>query len=218
MIDINNKMINKIKDSNNYLIFDMDGTLIDSMPYWYISAHKELSKFIDLEYTEDTREMRKRIWANYPKISKEQADKFWPAWYHNMYELYKKVSLKDNVYEFLKRCKEEGKHLAVCTGSPLDMARQVLTDLKVIDMFDFVTSSYGTGIKKESGQIFIDAKERWNVNYNEISIYEDLLDNLIKPYELGFKCIGVYDASSEYSEEDFNKYTHLYIREYKELL
>ena len=149
----------------NHWIFDMDGTLTDSMGIWDEVPFALLEQYgrtpkpdlrqvlLPLGMAESARYLIREYQlpldeANYDAAVMEAVGR-----------LYRTVELKPGVRKILERLKAEGAHLCVCSNTWQPMCERVLGGLGVLDYFDFVLSAQDGFTKKEPA-IFLEAMRR----------------------------------------------------------
>lgn len=193
-----------------YVIFDLDGTLVDSMHYW-----KQLGK----EY------LKKRGVTNFPKRVEEQLKAVTmteaaalfirefglsetkeqiAAQMNEMMENYyrEQIPLKKGVLAYLQRLKEEGKQMCVASATDASLIEICLSRLGILDYFSFLLSCEMVGVGKRSPDIYEEAARRFGVLPQEIAVYEDALYAARTAKEAGFYVVGVFD---EFMAENFTQ-------------
>ena len=205
------------------IIFDMDGTLIDSMTYWYETGKEAILEFFndDFETIEMMAEMSAKEVMQYisGKMSIEDKERLSASWNKKMVELYRtKIELKPYVLEYLKELKEDGALMCVATATPIDMATEVLDRLGIKEFFSFVIDEAEVGVGKHEPKIYLECAKRLGSNPNEIEVYEDNYRFARVAKEANFIAVGVYDELSANYEEEMKSFCDIYIHSFKELL
>ena len=205
-------------------IFDFDGTLVDSMPYW---AEKVLSilRECGIEYPSDiintVTPLGDRGTAEYfrdvlgvPLSLEEmfsQMDSFALPKYRD------EIGIKDGVREYLARLKTEGCTLHVLTASPHKMVDPCLRRLGIFDWFDNVWSTDDFGMVKSDTAIYRAAAERIGVDVSDAVFFDDNLSAVRTARAAGMYAVGVYDASSDAFVEETRGAADLYVYSMAEL-
>ncbi len=202
-----------------YFIFDMDGTLIDSMPLWENLAHDYLvSKGVsDIPSTiaETVRTMSTEQAADYfiqdfgVKLSVEQICNELTSLVTDAYA--NTIPLKDGALDFLQ--KHAGKvKMCVATECFRNLSLLALERLGILHFFEFVLTAEEVGVgKRHSDALFIEAVKRMsglecsNESETQSQELQDAIGHTIifedAPYaaktakQAGFRVIGVYDNS-----------------------
>ena len=139
------------------IIFDLDGTLVDTAPD-LLSAHNHVMKKFGYE-TKSTDDIRKlvgqgagsligrSVWGQAKKefaqvddgkIKKEMVTEFIDFYGKN---IVKESKLINGVYDFLKWSKENKISMGVCTNKPEHLAVDLLKQIKIYDFFEYVAGS-----------------------------------------------------------------------------
>lgn len=198
-------MLNSIEAA----IFDMDGTLIDSMGLWYkidydflnkrgIALPKDLKKSIEhLSFEETAKYFKSRFEL------KESEDEIIEEWYKMVYYEYSNcIKLKDGAYEFLSYLKENSIKLGLATSNAEELTEAVLKRNKIYNFFDAITYSSEVDKPKSCPDIYLLAAEKLNVNPSSCMVFEDILPGIMGAKKAGMRAYGVYD---ELSKEDMDK-------------
>lgn len=212
-------------DRFKYRIFDLDGTLLDSMFVWrdlgsnYLlekgfNPPDNLREIIASMSMQESAEYFQRAFGI--KSSTEEiitdvkkiiADKY-------KYEL----ELKPYVKEYLQKLKYEGSVMCIATATPLKLAKVALERNEIMEYFSFVSSCDEVGVGKDQPDIFYYAAKKLNAEPAEIVVYDDADFALITAKEAGFYTIGVYDKFSKSNKKDIELISDRYIESFKELL
>ena len=211
------------KNRKAYL-FDLDGTLADSMGQW---AEKMLH-ILNEEKIEYPPDIIHRITplgdegtaALFAEMgvpgTKEDIISRMNAYAVPQYTYH--ISLKPGAADYLKKLKSEGAVLAVLTASPHCTTDICLKRNGVYDLFDKVWSVSDLGMVKSQPEIYADAAERLGVSVSDMTFFDDNLTALTAAKKEGLVCVGVYDASGAQYEEEIRKVCDRYIRSFEELL
>ena len=136
----------------NQWIFDMDGTLTDSMTAVWENAPLALLRRYGRTPRADLRStllsMGMADGAQY--LIREYALPLRPEDYFGVMrsviaELYETVELKPGVRELLARLKAEGARMCICSNTWSDQCKAVLTRLGVDDCFEFYIEAHDAG-------------------------------------------------------------------------
>ncbi len=191
-----------------YWIFDMDGTLTDSMWLWDEVPYEILRRFgrtpnpdlrevlLPLGMAESARYMRHEY--DLPVDEAGYAD----AVHEAVCELYKRVELKPGVRAVLERLKAQGARLCICSNTWQPVCEQVLGQLGVLDNFDFILSAQDGFTKKEPA-IFLEAMHRLGCeDPAECAVCEDAVHAARTAHRAGFPIISIEDYYSRADEAE----------------
>ncbi|MCC3865110.1 HAD family phosphatase [Terrisporobacter petrolearius] len=206
-------------------IFDLDGTLIDSMGVWEKIDKEFLEKRnIDIpsDYIEKINSMSFDKVAQYTierfnlKESEEELIKEWDEM--AIYEYSNNIKLKPNVEEYLKKLKQNNIKIALSTSSPRILYEPVLKNNHIYEYFDVLTSLEDVKRDKNYPDIYLLATEKLNLNPQDCVGFEDILVAINTLKKADFKAIGVYDKYSDCDIEKIKKISDRFIWDFKEII
>lgn len=204
-------------------IFDLDGTILDSMPMWHrfgekylaslgIQAEEHLDRKLFHRTAEQSAEYfieRYQVPKTIPEMMREM-DEICLKFYQN------EVLLKEGFRSFLETLAEQNVRLAVATVSNIDCTMAGLKRNRIFDLFDTVVTVGDVGIGKESPKVFEEAARRVNVPVAQSYVFEDALHAVETAKEAGFKTIGVKEPTNLYFEEQLRKTCDFFLESYLE--
>ena len=189
-------------------IFDLDGTLIDSMFIWDTIGEDYL-KSLDITPKENLAEIFKTF-------SLKQAAEYYRNNYgvklsiqeiidgiNNMVaETYRtKVTLKPGVGDFLKRLHRAGVKMCIATVTDRAIVEDVLNRLDVRNYFSEIFTCAEVGFSKETPEIYRQALKHLGTKKAETVVFEDVLHALKTAKDDGFTVAAVYDEHEQRQEE-----------------
>ena len=188
-----------------FAIFDMDGTLIDSMGYWQRLGVEYLrGKGVEGDLTDVLERIK-------PMTMTESAALFsaefglagtpaeLAAEMNGIMETHYRadIPLKPGVAAYLDNLRADGAHLCVASATAPDLMEACLTRLGVRGHFDFLLSCEEVGAGKDRPDVFLAAADRLGAQPGEAAVYEDALYAARTAKQAGFYTVGVYDPSGE---------------------
>ena len=207
----------------SHYLFDFDGTLVDSMPYWARTMLSVLERR-GIPYGEDFISIITPLglnatvdyFINYGVKSTPEALK---AEIRGMLgPLYEKeIPLKEGVEDCLLAMKNQGCRLNVLTASPHSWLDPCLKRCGVWDLFDHVWSCEDFPTVKTDPAIYVLAAERLGLGVNKISFLDDNINADQAAMKAGMQVIGVYDDSSRQDQPALQALADGYIRNFGEL-
>lgn len=191
-----------------YWIFDMDGTLTDSMGIWDKVPFQLLSMYgrtpkpglreqlLPLGMAETSRFMIREY-----ALPLDEAG-FSAKTQEAIRALYKTVDLKPGVRELLARLKAQGARLCICSNTWQPMCEEVLGRLGILPYFEFVLSAQDGFTKKEPA-IFLESMRRLGAGRpDECVVCEDAVHAARTARRAGFPVIGIADYYSRADEPE----------------
>lgn len=211
--------------TKNYCVFDLDGTLLDSMTTW----PKAMIKIMDdagLEYPDDVVNIMTPIGFNgcadyfislgHPEKNPEVLI---DIMYDYLVEPYaNEVLIKPYVKEMLLKLKEDGKKVYALTASPHRTVDPCLAHNGIAHLFEAVMSTDDLMLKKSDPKIYEEVARRIGVRPDEIEFYDDNNVALRTAKGVGFRVIGVYDPATVQYREEIESFADGYIESFKEML
>ncbi|MDE5418281.1 hexitol phosphatase HxpB [Labilibaculum sp. DW002] len=181
------------------VIFDMDGLLIDSEPFWQESETKVFSSLgLDVNKKMFEQFMGKRIdevvdtmhkitpWNQVPK---EQVVE---DIVENVIRLViEKGEALSGVYETLSNLKNSPYKIGLASSSKMKIISAVLKKLQIQDYFEVVHSAEYEEYGKPHPQTFISTAKMLGVQADECLVFEDSLNGVISALAAGMKCIAI---------------------------
>lgn len=207
-------------------IFDLDGTLMDSMGYFADGMIKIL-KEDSVPYPDDIMNIITPMGtikaANYFKRLgvKGSTEEILGRMGENMLHLYTSlVKTKPFVREYLEKLKNSGKKLYVLTASPHLTVDPCLKSNGIYELFSTVwsTDDFGTLTKSEGTALFEAVTEKIGCKPYETAYFDDNIIALENAGAAGFYTVGVFDEHYEIPSDRVRAASHKYIMSFEEML
>ena len=214
-----------ILDNIDAVIFDMDGTLIDSMWMWeqididYLARFgytlpPDLQECIEgMSFKETADYIQKRF--NIP----EDTETMMNTWNDMAFEYYRtKVDFKPGAREFLTELKKRGIKTGMATSNSMELVDVVLGKLGAHEYFDEIHTSSEVKHGKPFPDIYRLVADKLGVQHDRCLIFEDILPGIWAGRAAGMKVCSVYD---KYAHQEINialRYSDYYIRGFDVLM
>lgn len=193
-----------IKNNVHAAIFDIDGTLLDSMPIWdtlgarYLLAHglTPEANLRDILFPMTIPESVHYLKAHYDL--KENEDEIRNGLYRITEDFYKKeVPLKKGAEKLLRGLSDASIPMVLCTVGEAELAKAALTRLHVLSIFQdlFVCTDYQT--TKQEPRIYEIAAAALHAKPAETVVFEDILQALSSAKTAGFQTAAVEDPAND---------------------
>lgn len=195
--------------NKKYAIFDMDGTLIDSMVYWkklgreYLALHgitdgmdEIMERIKPMTMTESAEVFRREFHLSGTKES------IAAKMNQMMNEHYRKdIPLKDGVEKYIKKLHASGVKMCVASATEKGLMQECLKRLGILEYFEFLLSCEEVGVGKREPDVYFEALKRLQkqeiLHPEEVAVYEDADHAIGTAVNAGFYTIAVYDDSSK---------------------
>jgi HAD superfamily hydrolase (TIGR01509 family) len=204
-------------------IFDLDGTLVDSMWVWERIDVDFLAKRgieVPPDYFDAISALGFRETANYTieRFSLgESPDALMREWNDMAIDEYShNIGLKPGAGEYLERLRAAGVRLAVATSSPPELSEPALVNNGIREFFDVVCTAGDVARGKEFPDIFLYAAERISTNPGRCLVFEDTLPAVKSAKRAGMSVWGVYDESSSDHWEEIKRTADGYLRNFRD--
>ena len=206
-------------------IFDMDGTLLDTMHIWKDLGSTMLRR-MGYEPEPDMQEkvmvMTLRESAEYCKTTyhmPETVEEIMAMTLAEVEDHYTHhAEAKAGVKKVLSLLKMEGVWMYVATNTDRHLAEAALRHAGIDQYFRGILtcSEIGAG-KNDSPEIYERAMTRLRSNKKDTVIFEDAVHAIRTAKRAGFRVCGVYDPSAEADQEEIRRLSDYYIRSFEEM-
>lgn len=207
------------------VIFDLDGTLLDSMGMWGridveylgsfgIACPPDLQKRIEhLRWTETAELFQKEF--GIPKTIREIGE----DWLRMAREKYlREVPVKPGAFEFLAFLKERGIPCGIASSNHGDLIRDSLEAHGLYGFFSAVTTCEDVSAAKPAPDVYLVTAEKLGADPDKCLVFEDIPAGILAGKGAGMTVIAVHDSYSAELEAEKTDLADDYIRDYRELL
>lgn len=187
----------------NLVIFDLDGTLIDSTSIWG-DIDREFfhrrGKEVPSNYAEEISHMgltKAAEWTRKHYLPEEKEEDIIREWREMSRMAYEKhIPLKEGAKEILNAFSSRGVHLALATANSEELYLPCLNRLGILGYFEVIRDVAKIKSGKESSEIYDGIAEEFGLLPNNVAVVEDILNALRTAKSAGYCSIGVYDKQS----------------------
>lgn len=207
-------------------IFDLDGTLFDSMWIWkqldadFLAAHGQV---ITPDYTDAIKSMTWDEGARYTVerygLSKTPEEVI-QTWFDMSADYYRtKVKMKPYAKEYLAFLHEHGVPMAIATSMEPQHNIDIVLDANDLRPY-FQNITVATEVSRGKGfpDIYLLAASRLGIEPARCAVYEDILAAMRGAKAGGFQTVGIYDSVSEGDWADIQKEADVSVRSWKDLM
>lgn len=199
------------------IIFDLDGTLVDSMGYWRrVSRDFMKTKGIDIEdevqhkMTTMSLVTSLKYLKEYYKLE-ESFDELYEGFSKTVIDFYSnKVELKDNALEILKYFKDRDKKIVIGTSTAKHFAEIVIKKYGIDKYIEGLYTADSVGYIKGEEKFFTTIADAIGEKKEDIYLIDDSYLALRTAKRAGLETVGMYDENSKDKWQivvDENKYS-----------
>ncbi len=203
------------------VIFDMDGSMVDSMWLWkeidveylgrfHIPLPQDLQSCIEGMSFHETAVYFKEHFPIPDSLEQMKADWNRMAW--DKYE--KEVPLKPGVRAFLENCRERGIKLGIATSNSRELVENVARVHGLHDFFDCIMTGSEVERGKPSPDIYLAVAERLQVPPERCLVFEDIVPGIQAGKNAGMEVCAVEDDYSADAREQKKSLADYYIEDY----
>ena len=206
------------------LLFDLDGTLIDSNGLW-VDVDRTFLERRGLEYTKEYYEgVAHTIFPLAAVFTKEfchleeSCEEIMAEWMELAGDMYAtSVTVKPGVREYLEQCRTRGERMMVLTSSVPEHCRTALTHLGLMPYFEQVIFAQELGLEKKNPETFRRAAAIMGVTPEECTVYDDSVAACRGAKAAGMTVVGVYDDYFNATVDEMRQVCDRYIMSFEEI-
>ena len=185
-------------------IFDMDGTLVDSLAFWdvfFMRVGERYSLGKDFRPDEETEKLIRTLpFKEGMALMHERCgvgasgDEMLQVAFEMCARFYAEdVKMKDGVIDFLRYCKDNGIKTCVASATQKDLLQIVMERFRLYEYLPKVFSCGDIGKGKDVPDIFDMAREYLGTEKSSTWIFEDSIVAIDTAMKAGYKVVGIYD-------------------------
>lgn len=207
------------------LLFDLDGTLIDSNGVWVDVDETFLTRRgfnVTPEYCHTVGHSIFPVAAEFTRdyySLPDSPEAIMAEWMDLARDAYAhQVPLKPGVAAFLEQCRTSGAEMALVTACVPELCAAVLEHHALTQTFSRIVFAQEVGVEKRDPRYFQAVFEQLAVRAEECTLFEDSPGACKTAREAGIHVVGVYDSFYAPWQEELIAHSHQYIRSFEELL
>ena len=207
------------------VIFDLDGSMVDSMGIWKAIDIEYLGKFgIELpenlqaciegmSFSETAVYFKERF--NLPDdLDTIKADWNRMAWDKYAHE----VPVKDGVTELLQYCMDHGIKAGIATSNSRELVENVVKARHLDRYFDCIMTGCDVARGKPAPDIYLAVARELGVSPENCLVFEDIIPGIQAGKAAGMRVCAVYDKYSEHQDAEKRTLADYYTYHFKELM
>lgn len=203
------------------VIFDVDGTILNSMPMWEnvdeiylhslgVEAEPGLKeKLFTMNLTEAAEYLIARYHLN------QTVEGIFAGIEEQVKEFYEeRVPLKNGVREYLMEFRERKLPMMVATAGERRLVEAAFKRLGISSWFDGILTCTEMGADKRSPDVFLGAALHMDLEPSEVLVFEDAYHAIQTAKKAGFPVVAVYDKSSDKNLKKIWETADIYLPEF----
>ncbi len=203
------------------VLFDLDGSLVDSMWIWGdidreylgrfgISVPEGLSDEIEgMSFSEGALYFKNRfgIPDGVEEIKAEWNRMAWDKYTHEVF-------LKPGAREFLTCCRNRKIRLGIATSNSRELVENVTEAQKISGFFDCIVTSCEVARGKPAPDVYLEAARRCAASPGNCLVFEDVVSGILAGKAAGMRVCAVEDAASLHQKARKRELADYYITDY----
>lgn len=212
-------------EQTDAVLFDLDGSLVDSMWIWYdidvdylgrfgLQVPKDLHREIEgMGFIQTATYFKTRfgIPDSVEEIGRTWNEMAWDRYQHQ-------VPLKPGAAEFLEMCRQRGIRMGIATSNSRELAEHIVAVHGLQAYFSCIMTAHDVGKGKPAPDIYLEAARCLGVPSARCLVFEDVEAGIRAGLAAGMKVCAVEDACSMDQEIVKRRLADGYIRDYRELI
>ena len=206
------------------VIFDLDGTLVDSMWVWEAVDIEYLGNY-GLEVPKDLQillgGLSFRQTAEYFRDNfhiPDPVEKIEETWNEMAFEKYRdEVRLKKGAGLFLQFLKEKGIPAGIATSNSRQLVETLLSSLGIADVFTAIVTGSEVTNGKPDPEVYLTCADRMGLSPDEILVFEDVVNGIMAARNAGMRVCAVYDEHCSAVDAEKRRLSDAFIMDFSEL-
>lgn len=206
-------------------IFDLDGTILESMHVWrkidvdflnkrgLAVPQDYMEKIVSMNFEEAAEFTIQRF--GFPE-SKEEIIREW--FDMAVYAYGHDVGFKPNAWEYLSYLKSKDVPMVVATSSDEALYQATFDHLGLNSVFQDVVTAKQVGFGKNRPDVYLEAARRLGLSVSDCVVFEDIYMGMKSAQEAGFYVVIMEDDSSLIHRERLKSEADLYLTDFSQLL
>lgn len=207
------------------VIFDLDGSMVDSMWVWKSIDVEYLARFNatlpdnlqadigGMSFSETALYFKERFQIP-DSVDDIKADWNRLAWDKYTHE----VPVKEGVVELLRHCERHGIKAGIATSNSRELVENVVKVHHLEKYFGCILTGCDVAKGKPAPDIYLEVARRLSVSPANCLVFEDIVEGIQAGKAAGMKVCAVYDKHSEYQDAQKRVLADYYTYNFKELI
>lgn len=238
------KSLNELNlNTKKYMIFDMDGTLIDSIGVWNRVDQELIKRFgginISLDFIQKERDgflhtnqdsdiylaFCEYLIKKYNMSIQNPKELLQLRWDISGEILETEMDFKPDAPDLILKLRKLGFTLVLATMTTQIQLniysrknQRMLSQMNIEEVFDFITRKEDVKNKKPHPEIYLKIMEKYGAAPNECLIFEDSYTGVLASNNAGIEVVNVYDKYAEVDRDKIDSLADYSIQNYREFI
>ena len=238
------KNLNELNlNTKKYMIFDMDGTLIDSIGVWNRVDQELIKRFgginVSLDFIQKERDgflhtnqdsdiylaFCEYLIKKYNMSIQNPKELLQLRWDISGEILETEMDFKPDAPDLILKLKKLGFTLVLATMTTQIQLniysrknQRMLSQMNIEEVFDFITRKEDVKNKKPHPEIYLKIMEKYGAAPNECLIFEDSYTGVLASNNAGIEVVNVYDKYAEVDRDKIDSLADYSIQNYREFI
>ena len=207
------------------VIFDLDGSLVDSMWMWERIDIEYLGKFgipMPKDLQRQIEGMSFNETAQYFKSHfhlPDSLEQIKEAWNRMAWDKYRhEVPLKPGAAAFLEQCRKDGVRLGIATSNSRELVETIAEVHGLREYFSCIMTACDVKKGKPAPDIYLAVAGALGVSPKNCLVFEDIVPGIMAGKNAGMEVCAVEDAYSYDQREEKQLLADYYIEDYRRIL
>lgn len=207
------------------VIFDLDGTLVDSMWLWMdidVAYFKRFGMELPKDYQKRIEGMSFTETAIFTKEEygiPDSVEQMMDDWNNMAYDCYmNRVLPKGGALEFLKLMHENGIKMGIATSNSHEIVDPLCEKLGFNEYLSCIVTGCDVKKGKPAPDVYLKVAERLSVTPEKCLVFEDIPAGIMAGKNAGMRVCAIADEYSEYQLDEKKALADYYIEDYTEIL
>lgn len=211
----------KMVENKDAVIFDLDGSLVDSMWIWRdidieylgrfgIELPENLQEELEGKSFSETADYFKERFPIPDSIEQIKADWNRMAWDKYLHE----VPLKPGIPEFLEGCQKSGIKLGIATSNSRELMENIAEVHNLRDYFSSIMTACDVQKGKPAPDIYLAVAKELGVDPGRCLVFEDIIPGIQAGKNAGMEVCAVEDVYSAHVREEKKLLADYYLEDF----
>lgn len=206
------------------VLFDLDGSLVDSMGIWQeidvaylagfgLSLPGELQNEIEgMSFSETAHYFKNRFQL---PVDEETIKEDWNRMAWDQYTHH--VPLKRGAEKFIKYCRSKGIRMGIATSNSRALVENVIQVHGLSEYFDCIVTGCDVEKGKPAPDIYLEAAKRCGIRPEKCLVFEDIVAGILAGRRAGMTVCAVEDDYSRHQDAEKRKLADFYITDFYDI-